>query len=65
MAARAGVTLEDDVATLVDGEAIILVHNGAEKMSSAFLHDKSRRIVATDLSSMTRLVVLQSNPSVL
>ena len=30
MAADAGVTLEDDVTTLVDGEAIILVMNCTE-----------------------------------
>lgn len=61
---NAGVALEDNVAALVDSEAIILV---VDRTGSKRKHDmyevKGGRVYY--LSSIVRSVVLQSNPSVL
>ena len=66
MTARASVPLEDDVAALVDSDAVILVHDHADvrkpkKMNIGDRVGKGK----THLSSMMRLSELTSKPSVL
>ena len=66
VAADARVALEDDVAALVDGEAIVLVVDGAgTNMSFSKWLVRFQKGNTPNLSWMVRLVVLQSKPSVL
>ena len=66
VAADARVALEDDIAALVDGKAVILVVDGAGTNTSfskwLVKHQKGN---TPNLSWMVRFVVLQSKPSVL
>ncbi len=52
MAADAGVALEDDVAALVDGEAVVLVVDGAAQstVASADVHMRAVTVEAGQLA---------------
>ena len=63
--ADASVVLEDDVTTLVDREAVVLVVNHAKCMPVRSGYEKRPRWKGAHLFSMVKSVVLQSNPSVL